>query len=106
VVTPAGNIEPDREYPKAMKRVAVIYSGRVQGVGFRALVRACARGLPVTGWVRNEPDGSVRLEAQGDETGISALREEIRRERGRWISGEDERPMAVEPGETGFEIRY
>ena len=41
------------------------YSGRVQGVGFRATCRSIAQDHDVSGWVLNEPDGSVTLEAQG-----------------------------------------
>ncbi|MFM9958550.1 MAG: acylphosphatase [Phycisphaerales bacterium] len=48
-----------------MIRVRVSYTGRVQGVGFRATTRDVAAGFNITGWVRNEPDGSVSLEAQG-----------------------------------------
>ena len=46
--------------------VHMIASGRVQGVGFRFFVRqqASARGL--SGWVRNLPDGSVEIHAEGD----------------------------------------
>ena len=40
-------------------------SGRVQGVGFRRYVRGWARKLDLTGWVRNEPDGTVQLVAEG-----------------------------------------
>lgn len=49
-----------------MVRYYVIFSGIVQGVGFRySLVRlALARGL--TGWVRNRYDGKVEAEIQGD----------------------------------------
>ncbi len=42
------------------------YRGRVQGVGFRATCRSIARGYDISGWVRNEPDASVTLEAQGE----------------------------------------
>jgi acylphosphatase len=42
----------------------VLYSGRVQGVGFRASVRSIAQGYDVTGTVRNLPDGRVELQAQ------------------------------------------
>ena len=41
----------------------VIYSGRVQGVGFRYAVKRLAGGYEVTGWVRNLPDGRVELQA-------------------------------------------
>ena len=48
-----------------MNRVVVLYSGRVQGVGFRAAVRQLACGYEVTGTVRNLPDGRVELIAEG-----------------------------------------
>ena len=48
-----------------MKRVVVFYSGRVQGVGFRATVRQIACGYDVTGQVRNLLDGRVELIAEG-----------------------------------------
>ena len=48
-----------------MERVTIFYSGRVQGVGFRATVRGLARGYDVTGMVRNLPDGRVELVAEG-----------------------------------------
>jgi acylphosphatase len=42
----------------------VLVDGRVQGVGYRYSAQQWARELGVTGWVRNEPDGSVRVLAQ------------------------------------------
>lgn len=43
------------------------YSGRVQGVGFRAEVLAVARGFEVTGFVQNLADGRVWVHAEGSE---------------------------------------
>jgi acylphosphatase len=56
-----------------MRRVRAIVTGRVQGVAYRAstVEQASVHGL--TGWVRNLPDGSVELEAQGDEARVAAL---------------------------------
>jgi acylphosphatase len=48
-----------------MKRVVVLYSGRVHGVGFRVTARQIACGYDVTGTVRNLPDGRVELIAEG-----------------------------------------
>ncbi|HEU4733610.1 MAG TPA: acylphosphatase [Kofleriaceae bacterium] len=50
-----------------------IVTGRVQGVSFRAFTIDEARARGLTGWVRNLPDGSVELEAQGDDAEIAAL---------------------------------
>lgn len=52
----------------------VAIRGRVQGVGFRWFVRERARGLGLTGWVRNRDDGSVEVLAHGDESSLRQLR--------------------------------
>ena len=41
------------------------FSGRVQHVGFRYTACYLAKGLYLTGWVDNLPDGRVEMEAQG-----------------------------------------
>jgi acylphosphatase len=59
-------------------RVRLVVSGRVQGVGFRWFVREAARQHRLAGWVRNRPDGSVELEASGDDGAFRQFVEEIR----------------------------
>lgn len=59
------------------ERIHVSISGRVQGVGFRWFIMSEARRLGLAGWVRNNPDGSVELEAAGPPDLIRALRERI-----------------------------
>ena len=44
-----------------------VVSGKVQGVFFRAWTRDQARGLGLSGWVRNRPDGAVETLAVADE---------------------------------------
>ncbi len=56
-----------------MKAVHVTVTGRVQGVSFRWYAEERARELGVTGWVRNEPDGSVALHAEGADDAVDAL---------------------------------
>ena len=46
---------------KIIRKKVFVY-GAVQGVGFRYRAEHAANMLGVTGWVRNEPDGSVLLE--------------------------------------------
>ena len=60
------------------KRMQVLYSGRVQGVGFRYAVRRVASGFEVTGAVRNLPDGRVELVAEGNKDELDAFRQAIR----------------------------
>lgn len=57
----------------SVQRVEAVVTGRVQGVGFRRYVRGWARRLALTGWVRNQPDGSVRLVAEGDGVALDRL---------------------------------
>ena len=47
-------------------RAHVIISGRVQGVFFRVETQKAARGIGVTGWVRNRPEGTVEAVFEGD----------------------------------------
>ncbi len=56
-----------------MKRIHAKVTGLVQGVYFRASTRDTARALGLKGWVKNMPDGSVELEAEGPEEKISQL---------------------------------
>ena len=59
------------------RRVAAHFVGMVQGVGFRWTCREIAHELGITGWVRNEYDGSVSLEIQGEGTDIAMFFSEL-----------------------------
>lgn len=54
------------------KQIHCIVRGRVQGVFYRASTQREAKRLGVTGWVKNRPDGSVEIVAEGED---EALRE-------------------------------
>lgn len=62
-----------------MSRMHVRVTGVVQGVGFRWFVRERARRLGLAGWVRNLPDGSVEVFADGDQGQLDLLLGELRR---------------------------
>lgn len=55
-----------------LKCVAIRVTGRVQHVGFRYFAIQEAEKLDIKGFVRNEPDGSVYLEAEGEEESLDA----------------------------------
>jgi acylphosphatase len=59
-------------------RLRVLYTGHVQGVGFRYSVRALAPGFEVTGTIRNLADGSVELLAEGEKSELRAFQQAIR----------------------------
>ncbi len=56
-----------------MKRVHIIISGRVQGVFFRYNTKKIANELGLGGFVRNLPDGTVEIVAEGEEEKINKL---------------------------------
>ncbi len=57
---------------KNVRHYTVRVTGKVQGVSFRASTKKTAESLGITGWVTNEPDGSVRIEVEG---AVEQLRE-------------------------------
>ena len=54
-------------------RKRIIFYGDVQGVGFRYRALHAANSLGITGWVRNDWDGSVSMEVQGTEADIDQM---------------------------------
>ena len=87
-------------------RIKAQFYGRVQGVGFRYTAKHAAGSLGLTGWVRNEYDGSVTAEVQGDR---ASIQEWIRMlGSGRFISIENIECEEIEtvPDEHGFGVRY
>jgi acylphosphatase len=83
----------------------VLYSGQVQGVGFRYTVKSVAAGFDVTGTIRNLPGSGVELVAEGARDELEAFQQAIR-ESGLDHFIRDEDVSWMEPGNEfrGFEI--
>ncbi|WP_349948290.1 acylphosphatase [Lacrimispora sp. BS-2] len=91
------------KWDKIRKHVYV--SGRVQGVGFRFRTQQLARGLGLTGWVRNLDDGQVEMEVQGREAEIDRLLDSLRQDR--YIVIDSFQAVRIPLSEEkGFQIRY
>jgi len=61
------------------KRAHIVYSGSVQGVGFRFTAERIANSLGLTGWVRNSPDGTVEVVCEGEEGDIHMFMNKIKK---------------------------
>lgn len=86
-------------------RLAIRFSGRVQGVGFRATARHIAREHSVSGWVRNDADGSVTMEVEGDEGDVDCYLLALSSAMNTLITGAER--VTIDPiGTSGFEIRW
>ena len=87
-----------------MIRRHITFTGYVQGVGFRYRARHAASLYGCTGWVRNEWDGSVTMQIQGNPEDINRVIQaiqagryvEIEKMEGREIPLEDERDFRTE----------
>lgn len=62
-----------------MNKIKMNVQGRVQSVGFRYMTKIVADQLGITGTVKNEDDGSVTIEAAGDDEAIKKFVEEVKR---------------------------
>ena len=89
----------------AREQLQVYYSGRVQGVGFRATVKRVAHGYEVTGIIRNLPDGRVEMVAEGERAELFEFQQAIRDSGlGHFIRQEEARSNSVKNEFRGFEI--
>jgi acylphosphatase len=87
------------------RRMRILYSGRVQGVGFRYTVKQLAAGFELSGTVRNLPDGRVELVTEGDVAELKAFQAAIRDEGlAQFIRDEQVEWDEARGGGRGFEI--
>jgi acylphosphatase len=85
-------------------RQKLVFTGNVQGVGFRYRAKYAASEIGLTGWVKNEWDGSVVMEAQGTLEQIYRLIRTV--SQGTWVMVEhvERTNIPVEDHEYCFEI--
>ena len=86
--------------------VDVTVTGRVQGVSFRWYAVQEAAKLGVTGWVRNEPDGSVAGHFEGDADAVEAMVDWCREGPGPARVQRVARRDAAVTGARSFVVRY
>ena len=88
-------------------RKHVRFTGRVQGVCFRYTSSNHANEYGLTGWVRNDYDGSVEMEVQGTPEKINQLFETMKNASPYIvIDNIEQKTIPVVPDESGFNIRY
>ena len=95
-----------------MIRITVIYTGRVQGVGFRYTTTRVAERFAVAGYVMNLPDGRVELVAEADRKEAIAFIAAVDEALGRYITDTNQ-DIGSANGEFGssskrgnFTVRY
>lgn len=87
-----------------MLEVRAVFRGEVQGVGFRLTTQQMAQEMGLKGFVKNLPDGSVELIAQGSE---EFLRDFLKRLTARFnVSEKSEEYFPIRRKYTGFTIEY
>jgi acylphosphatase len=82
----------------------VIYTGQVQGVGFRYTTRRLAAGFAIAGYVRNQPNGSVEVVVEGEPGEIDRFLEALGQRMAGYVADRtihDEQAC----GQRGFTIR-
>lgn len=89
-----------------MKRYRLRFYGRVQGVGFRYTASHAANMYRLTGYVKNEYDGSVTCEVQGREEDIEQFIATIYHGRFIEIDRVDKTPLAIIEDKRSFDVRY
>lgn len=89
-----------------INRITAKFKGKVQGVGFRYTVCQIAEPMEVSGYVKNIPDGSVELVAEGSEAVLAQLIERIGRQMGGNIREHAVAHSSATGEFTAFSIAY
>lgn len=91
---------------RELVRYKMIFNGRVQGVGFRYKACHVADEYRLTGYVKNEYDGSVSAEVQGTEQEIYMFIKTLANDRYINIMDIEKERIPIEEDERGFITQY
>ncbi|MDX8417965.1 MAG: acylphosphatase [Absicoccus sp.] len=89
-----------------MERKHIWFTGQVQGVGFRWTASQLAEKMHLSGWCRNDMDGRVEMEIQGEASMISRFLKELGSFGSIRIDHMDMHSIPVVSNETGFEVKF
>ncbi|MDD5326853.1 MAG: acylphosphatase [Phycisphaerae bacterium] len=84
----------------------IIFTGRVQGVGFRFTAFNIANRCQLTGFVRNLPDGAVEMFAQGDDESVGDCIRDIKEQFGRFVRETKIVEVPFNPQYKDFKITF
>ena len=83
-----------------------VFTGTVQGVGFRWRAQQAAKLYGLTGWVRNDWEGSVTMELQGEAALLDKVIVLLENARYVGIDRVESSLLPLEPGERSFRTDY
>ncbi len=86
-------------------RKRYVFRGMVQGVGFRYRAVMAAREYRITGWVENQWDGTVLMEAQGDAQSLDKMIDRLKQSRFGEIDSIESAVLPEKEGERRFAVR-
>ena len=87
------------------KQAHIVYSGIVQGVGFRWTAERAANSVGLTGWVQNTPKGTVEVLCEGEEQDIRAFLNNIEKAMQNYVRSSDVTWQQPTGEFDSFEIR-
>ena len=86
-------------------RKRIKFYGRVQGVGFRYRAEKSASLYDIYGWIKNNDNGSVEMEAQGKEENIDKMIDLIKKGNFIEVNAMEEKKIPLRDDEYGFTIK-
>ena len=86
-------------------RKRIKFYGRVQGVGFRYRAEKSASLYDIYGWIKNNDNGTVEMEAQGKEENIDKIIDLIKKGNFIEVNAMEEKKIPLRDDEYGFTIK-